>query len=58
MFVYYVRGIIVGCGGVGKIIFLKRLGNLNFKDIINIKLMFLFDVYFNEFEVFEEDYII
>lgn len=58
MIVCYVRCIIVGCEGVGKIIFLWRLENFIFKELIVINLIEVVDVYVNCFEVFEDEEII
>lgn len=55
MTVHHVRGIIVGCGSAGKTTLLRRLENAPFKDIINTESTALLDVYFNKFEVLEEE---
>lgn len=52
--VCYVRGIIVGCGGVGKIIFFKRLVNVNYNVFKKIKLICYVDVYVNKFVLIKE----
>lgn len=56
--VCYVRGIIVGCSGVGKIIFLRRLVNVNYNDFQKIKLIGFVDVYVNKFVLIEEGIMI
>lgn len=52
------RCIIVGCVGVGKIIFLWRLKNFIFEEIKFRELIKIVDVYVNCFEVLEDEEII
>lgn len=48
----------MGCGGVGKIIFLERLKGVCYLKFKYIKSIVIVDVYLNCFEVLEEDKII
>lgn len=51
----HVRCIIVGCGGAGKTTFLRRLQNVQFKDLKNIETTELVDVHANIFDVLENE---
>lgn len=56
--IFYIRCIIVGCVDVGKMIFLKRLEMIEFKEVKEIEEMIMVDVYVNIFEVLEDGDII
>lgn len=58
LIICYVRCIIVGCKGVGKIIFFRRLENVIFEEFMDIILMEMVDVQVNSFEVLEDEEII
>lgn len=50
----HVRCIIVGCAGAGKTTLLKRLENVSFKKLKDVKSTKMFDVHVNSFEVLED----
>lgn len=58
MKICYIRGIIVGCVGVGKIILFMRFQDMLWKDMININIIEIVDVYVNSFEVLRKKMII
>lgn len=55
MTVCHVRGIIVGCKEAGKTTLLKRLQNISYREIRNIKSTEIVDIHANSFHVIEEE---